>query len=199
MKKLLPVLRTLVPGSRCPGTWSIQQGIPRGPEDRLHSIRQSFSFLPLCSLDSPPANYYIITTLEPMIHICSLAAAALSLSSADAFRPSSPRLGIRTVLFAEDTTIISPFDVDSDVDLPPKVQDVDQGPLPLTWENVELVLDGMRHFLIQDGGNVKITEIDGPVVRLELQVRCSVKARCVSVCACDSYLKNCILYRIFIY
>lgn len=118
-----------------------------------------------------------------MIHICSLAAAILSLSSADAFRPSSPRFGIRTVLFAEDTTIVSPFDVDSDVDLPSKVQDVDQGPLPLTWDNVELVLDGMRHFLIQDGGNVKITEIDGPVVRLELQVRCSVKARCLSVCA----------------
>jgi lysyl-tRNA synthetase class 2 len=45
------------------------------------------------------------------------------------------------------------------------------GPLDLTWENVEAVLDEMRHFLIQDGGNVVINEIDGPVVRLELQVR----------------------------
>jgi hypothetical protein len=72
-------------------------------------------------------------------------------------------------------TIVSPFDSSGD-DLSAAapavaVQDVDQGPLPLTWENVELVLDGMRHYLIQDGGNVKITEIDGPVVRLELQVR----------------------------
>jgi hypothetical protein len=45
------------------------------------------------------------------------------------------------------------------------------GPYDLTWENVELVLDGMRDFLIQDGGNVNIVEIDGPVVRLELVVR----------------------------
>jgi len=47
-----------------------------------------------------------------------------------------------------------------------------EGPLDLTWENVEAVLDEMRHFLIQDGGNVAITEIDGPVVRLELQGAC---------------------------
>jgi NifU-like domain len=46
------------------------------------------------------------------------------------------------------------------------------GLLDLTWENVEMVLDEMRPFLIQDGGNVAITEIDGPVVRLELQVCC---------------------------
>lgn len=45
------------------------------------------------------------------------------------------------------------------------------GPLDLTWENVEYVLDEMRPYLIQDGGNVAILEIDGPVVRLELQVR----------------------------
>mmetsp|Transcript_14218 Transcript_14218/g.32718 ORF Transcript_14218/g.32718 Transcript_14218/m.32718 type:complete len:145 (-) Transcript_14218:405-839(-) len=30
----------------------------------------------------------------------------------------------------------------------------------------------MRHFLIADGGNVVIQEIDGPVVRLELQGAC---------------------------
>jgi hypothetical protein len=44
------------------------------------------------------------------------------------------------------------------------------GPLDLTWDNVELVLDAMRGFLIQDGGNVLIAEIDGPVVKLELVV-----------------------------
>lgn len=43
--------------------------------------------------------------------------------------------------------------------------------LELTFENVEKVLDEMRPYLIQDGGNVAISEIDGPVVRLELQVR----------------------------
>mmetsp|Transcript_42181 Transcript_42181/g.101863 ORF Transcript_42181/g.101863 Transcript_42181/m.101863 type:complete len:280 (-) Transcript_42181:4856-5695(-) len=47
-----------------------------------------------------------------------------------------------------------------------------EGPLELTWENVEAVLDEMRPYLIQDGGNVVISEIDGPVVRLELQGAC---------------------------
>jgi len=48
----------------------------------------------------------------------------------------------------------------------------DSGPLDLTEENVELVLDGMRPYLLQDGGNVKISSIDGPVVRLELVGEC---------------------------
>lgn len=44
--------------------------------------------------------------------------------------------------------------------------------LELTWENVDKVLDEMRPFLIQDGGNVSISEIDGPVVRLQLEGAC---------------------------
>lgn len=43
--------------------------------------------------------------------------------------------------------------------------------LDLTYDNVERVLDEMRPYLIQDGGNVVIQEIDGPIVRLQLQVR----------------------------
>ena len=43
--------------------------------------------------------------------------------------------------------------------------------LELTYENVDLVLEEMRPYLIQDGGNVRIDEIDGPVVRLQLEVR----------------------------
>ena len=52
------------------------------------------------------------------------------------------------------------------------------GPLDLTYDNVELVLEEMRPYLIQDGGNVAITDIDGPVVRLELQV-CATTLRSV--------------------
>ena len=44
--------------------------------------------------------------------------------------------------------------------------------LDLTWDNVEKVLDEMRPYLIQDGGNVIISDIDGPVVKLELQGAC---------------------------
>jgi len=77
-------------------------------------------------------------------------------------------------------TIVSPFDNSSESEsvvatatpttsyspLP-----TDDEPLDLTWENVDLVLEEMRPYLLQDGGNVAISEIDGPIVRLELQVR----------------------------
>jgi len=39
-------------------------------------------------------------------------------------------------------------------------------------ENVELVLDEMRPYLIVDGGNVAVRSIDGGVVQLELQGAC---------------------------
>ncbi len=42
----------------------------------------------------------------------------------------------------------------------------------LTLENVETVLDELRPFLISDGGNVEIVEIDGPVVKVRLQGAC---------------------------
>lgn len=44
--------------------------------------------------------------------------------------------------------------------------------LPLTAENVETVLDEIRPYLIADGGNVALHEIDGNVVRLKLQGAC---------------------------
>ncbi|CAM9280898.1 unnamed protein product [Phaeothamnion confervicola] len=50
--------------------------------------------------------------------------------------------------------------------------DDDDAPLALTLENVERVLDEMRPYLMSDGGNVRVVEIDGPVVRLELQGAC---------------------------
>lgn len=44
--------------------------------------------------------------------------------------------------------------------------------LALTSENVENVLDELRPYLMADGGNVELVEIDGPVVRLRLQGAC---------------------------
>ncbi|KAJ7946581.1 nifU-like protein 2, chloroplastic [Quillaja saponaria] len=44
--------------------------------------------------------------------------------------------------------------------------------LPLTAENIESVLDEIRPYLIADGGNVALHEIDGNVVRLKLQGAC---------------------------
>lgn len=46
------------------------------------------------------------------------------------------------------------------------------GPLELTPENVEAVLDELRPYLMADGGNVELTEIDGPIVKLKLQGAC---------------------------
>lgn len=44
--------------------------------------------------------------------------------------------------------------------------------LPLTHENVELVLDEMRPYLMMDGGNVSIADIDGATVKLLLEGAC---------------------------
>jgi Fe-S cluster biogenesis protein NfuA len=44
--------------------------------------------------------------------------------------------------------------------------------MELTNENVEKVLDELRPYLISDGGNVELVELDGPVVKLRLQGAC---------------------------
>lgn len=44
--------------------------------------------------------------------------------------------------------------------------------LALTRDNVETVLDEMRPYLMSDGGNVELVEIDGPIVKLRLQGAC---------------------------
>jgi Fe-S cluster biogenesis protein NfuA len=44
--------------------------------------------------------------------------------------------------------------------------------LTLNPENVEKVLDQLRPYLMADGGNVELVELDGPVVKLRLQGAC---------------------------
>ncbi|KGF72773.1 nitrogen fixation protein NifU [Neosynechococcus sphagnicola sy1] len=44
--------------------------------------------------------------------------------------------------------------------------------LALTPDNVETVLDDLRPYLMADGGNVELVEIEGPVVKLRLQGAC---------------------------
>lgn len=46
------------------------------------------------------------------------------------------------------------------------------GTLELTPENIEKVLDELRPYLMADGGNVELVEVEGPVVRLRLQGAC---------------------------
>ena len=107
-----------------------------------------------------------------------LASCFLFSKTVSGFTPFPPgRSGSVISTIADSSTrlaeVISPFgpsdggDSTTTKEKPPL-----EGPLELTWDNVEAVLDEMRHFLIQDGGNVAIQEIDGPVVRLELQGAC---------------------------
>ena len=44
--------------------------------------------------------------------------------------------------------------------------------MALTLETVETVLDELRPFLMADGGNVEVVEIDGPIVKVRLQGAC---------------------------
>ena len=44
--------------------------------------------------------------------------------------------------------------------------------LALTQDNVETVLDELRPYLMADGGNVELADIEGPVVKLKLQGAC---------------------------
>jgi len=43
---------------------------------------------------------------------------------------------------------------------------------PLTLDNVEMILDELRPYLMSDGGNVRVAGIEGPVVKLELEGAC---------------------------
>lgn len=77
----------------------------------------------------------------------------------------------------EEEQIISPFDrVDNDNDDDEWESDLGDGDfdndLSLTADNVEMVLDEMRPYLKADGGDVALAEIDGPIVKLELQGAC---------------------------
>mmetsp|Transcript_29094 Transcript_29094/g.79871 ORF Transcript_29094/g.79871 Transcript_29094/m.79871 type:complete len:226 (-) Transcript_29094:78-755(-) len=91
-----------------------------------------------------------------------------------------PALSRAPTSLADSDQIVSPFDdtqgengtVATATYTPTDPVELEEGPLDLTEENVEKVLDEMRGYLIADGGNVAITEIDGPVVRLELQGAC---------------------------
>jgi Fe-S cluster biogenesis protein NfuA len=44
--------------------------------------------------------------------------------------------------------------------------------LELTRENIETVLDELRPYLMADGGNVELVEVEGPVVKVRLQGAC---------------------------
>lgn len=54
----------------------------------------------------------------------------------------------------------------------PESGSAEHDPRALTLENVERVLDELRPYLMADGGNVEVVEIDGPIVKVRLQGAC---------------------------
>jgi len=109
--------------------------------------------------------------MQYLLALCSLIYVSVSAFTTDL--PGRP--GFAQVSNTQLADIVSPFDASGDTNgsaTSTKEKPPLEGPLELTWENVDAVLDEMRHYLINDGGNVAITEIDGPVVRLELQGNC---------------------------
>ena len=61
------------------------------------------------------------------------------------------------------------------VDTAPVVADdtaAELDPRALTLANVERTLDELRPYLMADGGNVEVVEIDGPIVKVRLQGAC---------------------------
>jgi len=128
---------------------------------------QSTSFLGALLIAIPVSQAFITSLASP-----AFSNFQSGVSECSNFLATSSSTSISTPLYA---TIVSPFDsVDEDTATADVIEEeaLDDGPLDLTWDNVELVLDTMRDYLIQDGGNVAIKEIDGPIVRLELQGAC---------------------------
>lgn len=106
--------------------------------------------------------------------------------TASAWVPTTRTVAIsparRSTLVIQSSPVVSPFaerleddddDGNSDLDdYGPANPAKAEGTFELTLENVEMILDEMRPFLIADGGNVEVDEIDGPVVRLQLIGAC---------------------------
>lgn len=46
------------------------------------------------------------------------------------------------------------------------------GELEYTKDNVEKILDELRPYLINDGGNVSLKALDGPIVKVQLEGAC---------------------------
>ena len=105
---------------------------------------------------SPSQNKYLFSSSLPSYKLIPTRASKVSMSAL----PSG---------YLGDPSLLSK--------LPEKVYDDDDdddadGYLHLCPENVEKVLDELRPYLIADGGNVKLVDIDGPIVKVELEGAC---------------------------
>lgn len=120
-----------------------------------------------------------MSILVPLLITFCISTSGYHYGPLSSFHTRSPsymwsRRGYSIKLFDSSSSdiIVSPFDSENSK-AQSVLEDEDDGEeLALTPENVELVLDEMRPYLQSDGGDVKLSEIDGPVVKLELVGAC---------------------------
>lgn len=106
------------------------------------------------------------------VRILCLSSVAAGLALTPMQRLPAPSAPVASSARSAPGSIVAQASIESPFAVSQQSGSSDDGPLPLTLENVELVLDGMRPYLLADGGNVAVREIDGATVILELQGAC---------------------------
>ena len=96
-----------------------------------------------------------------MVSTTAHALCCLALAAAYTTKIAAPRWRRTTARRAVD---LSPFEEEV-------IRSADDQ-YPLTLDNVEMILDELRPYLMSDGGNVRVSGIEGPVVRLQLEGAC---------------------------
>ena len=92
-------------------------------------------------------------------------------SSSITLQPGTRAWRLQAPLMADAEQVVSPFDQGA-TDAESSSSTSDEAQLELTVENVDLVLEDMRPYLMADGGNVAVRDIKDGVVMLELQGAC---------------------------
>ena len=91
-------------------------------------------------------------------------AAFLSSAQSDSRPMSTDTAPVDTAALAPDNAIAANAAADN--------AGAELDPRALTLANVERALDELRPYLMADGGNVEVVEIDGPIVKVRLQGAC---------------------------
>ncbi|KAL2536981.1 NifU-like protein 2 [Forsythia ovata] len=127
----------------------------------MHSPAYSWNWRPLHTLEPSSCSPSSSTTPPPIkVSIFFGNRFLLSTRSNQMRQISWPSFQIRLAKVSRQPLVKAVATQDSAVEL------------PLTAENVDSILDEIRPYLIADGGNVALHEIDGSVVKVKLQGAC---------------------------
>lgn len=105
--------------------------------------------------------------LDDYLQMMAESRAAVSSSSSPLFVDATSSSSVDSTAAAaaasdnDDSNIISPFESETSSSTPASKNNIEQeGPLELNKENVDKVLDEVRPYLISDGGNVSVQNVD---------------------------------------